>query len=395
MPLKTILRSAGLAALSVAGGLLLAEGGLRLYGNWYRAARASAAPAGGVKLLCVGDSFTYGLGARPGEDYPAQLQRRLDAAYGPGAYSVINAGVPGQNSSELADSLGPLLEEHAPGFVLVLTGANNYAVRNSHFFLFAPGEVSFLRLTALRADALFSRLKVYRFFRLGGRALAARLAALTYRPRPCAPASAAALTHAAKAFDRHEFKKAAAVLEQALAVDGACAELHFQTGKMLFYFRDLPAAFVRFRSGRDLDPGHPFVRTFLAQEIPLLRPETAARAMDKLLAYDLRVIHETAARSGARTVIQTYPFATDGQRDWIRRDAAAEFSLPFVDHHAAFLPLLKSGKAGLYLSGDEPDLLVSHPNGTGYALMADNLLDALEKLRVLESAAPAGPREAS
>lgn len=48
--------------------------------------------AGKVKILCLGDSITYGYGVDDAHTYPARLQAALDAEY-PGRYSVLNGGV--------------------------------------------------------------------------------------------------------------------------------------------------------------------------------------------------------------------------------------------------------------------------------------------------------------
>lgn len=54
---------------------------------------------GAVKIACVGDSITEGHGIseslRPTSSYPAQLQTKLDATYGEGAYEVGNFGFGG------------------------------------------------------------------------------------------------------------------------------------------------------------------------------------------------------------------------------------------------------------------------------------------------------------
>lgn len=376
--MKTFLQRSALAVFGLLLGLLLAEGGLRAYGAYLRYSRAgSAAPAAGTRILCVGDSFTYGVGAPEGASYPAHLQQLLDGDYGPKAYSVINEGVPGQNSSELAARLDFLLTAHRPGVLLILTGANNYSLRNTNFFLFAPDEISAAARAALRADSLFSGLKVYRLIKFSGRALMESLRKTTYSPPPCTAPSQAALAGAQAEFDRKDFAKASAMLEEALAGDTACAELSFQAGRMSFYYRDFPAAFRHFRRGKDLDPRHPFVKIFLSQEIPLLRPQSAAAALDKLLGYDLSFICEAALRAGAIPVIQTYPFGTDGQRDAVRKEAAARFAAPLVDHRTVFLPLTAGPKFRDYLSGDEPDLMASHPNSAGYALMARSLREGI------------------
>jgi lysophospholipase L1-like esterase len=51
---------------------------------------ATPARCAPVKVACVGDSITFGMGAHRGWDYPSQLQRMLGAGY-----VVRNFGVPG------------------------------------------------------------------------------------------------------------------------------------------------------------------------------------------------------------------------------------------------------------------------------------------------------------
>ena len=58
-------------------------------------------------VLCIGDSFTFGLGASdeqhrpyPTQSYPAQLQRVLDRR-APDTWHVVNRGFPGMTSREL------------------------------------------------------------------------------------------------------------------------------------------------------------------------------------------------------------------------------------------------------------------------------------------------------
>ncbi len=371
--MKAFARRAAAAAAGLLLALLLAEGGLRLLGAAVRYSRTKP-PSSGTRVLCVGDSFTYGIGAAKGESYPDHLQRLLDAAYGPGAYAVINEGVPAQNSSELAARLDYLLSVHRPAALIVLTGANNYSLRNTNFFLFAPEELTARERLALRADSLLSHLKTYRLIRFAGKGAMDRARELIHSPPRCLPASQRALDKAMKEFDGKDFRAAAATLEAAIKEDPSCAELSFQAGRMQFYFRDFPKAFGHFRRGKELDPRHPFIKIFLSQEIPLLRPQTAARALEKLLAYDLAQICAAAREAGAKVIVQTYPFGTDSQRDEARKAAAREAGAVLADQRAVFLPLTAGPKFKEYLSGDEPDLMASHPNAKGYRLMAETVL---------------------
>jgi lysophospholipase L1-like esterase len=76
-----------------------------------------------VRILCVGDSHTYGVGVAPEQSYPSQLEGMLRAR---GVRArVVNAGVPGLNSTQLRERIAAKLAEHRPHVVLVWVGANN------------------------------------------------------------------------------------------------------------------------------------------------------------------------------------------------------------------------------------------------------------------------------
>lgn len=94
---------------------------------WSRleAERNAAPAAADTTLLCVGDSFTYGLGASErSRSYPAVLQQRLDAAR-PGAFAVVNRGVPGQASADVVRRLDRALASLRPRTVYLLIGCND------------------------------------------------------------------------------------------------------------------------------------------------------------------------------------------------------------------------------------------------------------------------------
>jgi len=83
-----------------------------------RAPRYAAIPAGST-ALALGDSLTHGTGATAEAAYPA----RLAALTG---WTVVNAGVPGNTSTQARGRLAPLLAEHAPKLVLLSIGGNDF-----------------------------------------------------------------------------------------------------------------------------------------------------------------------------------------------------------------------------------------------------------------------------
>ncbi len=79
-----------------------------------------------IRILCLGDSFTFGSGANPEFSYPAQLQRMLNDKMPKKSFEVINLGSPGKNSSLLAQELPQIIKNYKPDIVLVMIGINDY-----------------------------------------------------------------------------------------------------------------------------------------------------------------------------------------------------------------------------------------------------------------------------
>jgi len=81
----------------------------------------------GYRILCIGDSFTYGLGAAHDLDYPTQLARMLGSRYPEGKFQVMNRGRCSYNTTQIiSDFQAALREGTAPDLVILLGGGNNY-----------------------------------------------------------------------------------------------------------------------------------------------------------------------------------------------------------------------------------------------------------------------------
>jgi hypothetical protein len=120
---RRLLEAAGVLVLT----LLVLEGALQLAGLLVpRLLTRAVEPSGdGLRILCVGDSHTYGAGAALVESYPRLLQEDLARRHPGRRFEVLNLGVPGMNSAQVANRIEGWIGELDPDLVIVWVGVNN------------------------------------------------------------------------------------------------------------------------------------------------------------------------------------------------------------------------------------------------------------------------------
>ena len=120
--LKRTARATGTLVVVVLLAAVLAEVTLQVASLFARdRAGAGWRPGATYKVLCVGDSHTYGAGEPEQDSYPAQLQGFLDER-APGRYAVLNLGVPGMNTAQVLRRLPVLVARFDPDLVVVWAG---------------------------------------------------------------------------------------------------------------------------------------------------------------------------------------------------------------------------------------------------------------------------------
>jgi hypothetical protein len=89
---------------------------------------AYAKPPGVHRLLCLGDSFTFGYGVDEAETFPRQLEKLLNAGSSVAVrWEVINAGVPGTGTAHQLAYFNLEGHKYEPDFVLLcICGTNDF-----------------------------------------------------------------------------------------------------------------------------------------------------------------------------------------------------------------------------------------------------------------------------
>ncbi|MBK9383918.1 MAG: SGNH/GDSL hydrolase family protein [Planctomycetes bacterium] len=165
-----------LALLSALCTVALVEGSLRIVA----ALRTGRAPldlgpklrADGTqvrRVLCLGDSNTYGLYERTEDAWPAKVEALLnEAAPVRTAFELVNEGFPGQNSSDLRTRCAAAIDRCDPDLLVIWVGKNNtWSTRNMEPYL--EGE------SAAAGPPILRDLLIYRLFRtLEGRHVSER-----------------------------------------------------------------------------------------------------------------------------------------------------------------------------------------------------------------------------
>lgn len=167
--------------------LAVAEGSLRVLGHLYRrpidlahgggGSRASFA-GGDYTILCIGDSWTHGLSQVP---WPEALATRLEAEGTGTGFHVLNAGIPGNNSSQALHRLERLLERGRVDMVIVFIGNNDHQnLAESEYWRFDGRGRAWTSLLAARSRAVLHDSRLYKVARNAARHCAGESTLDTY-----------------------------------------------------------------------------------------------------------------------------------------------------------------------------------------------------------------------
>lgn len=123
---------------------------------------------GDFNILCVGDSFTYGLEVSLEESYPRQLESILNKVQQKRHINVINLSISGYNSSQCLGFLEAKFDFYNPKIILVMAGMNNCwnFVDSSYFQIKQFRYSNPLNFRMRFIDALLCRLRTYKLIKV-------------------------------------------------------------------------------------------------------------------------------------------------------------------------------------------------------------------------------------
>ncbi len=397
-------RMLGRASLALGGlvvALVLVELGLRLAAPLLSPPAKPPTDAAGWRVLCVGDSFVYGLGSEDGRGMCEHLQELLDQHWGPGVASVHNEGAPGFNSSQVADRFEGWLERYDPQAVVLLVGHNNgWNYNDLHLGLIDGGAELWLArslggLRLVRLQRLVTRYARYGGAGSDGQALKPELEAWSHGARKQAkeqksrqqiqeleqrlaahPEDVFSMMRLALALeDSGRDGDASAWRERARLTDaGAVGRLEAAQYRVERFHQE------QSQRGEDLhlreDPGidAALFESFAADTPADALLDEQRRVLDAVLRADLEWMATSARERGAALVVSSYPQTKHA--DGVLARTAAELELGFVDQQAGFEERLAA----------QDDLsrwfvLDGHCTSAGYRIMAENLAPAVLALR--------------
>jgi tetratricopeptide (TPR) repeat protein len=121
-----------LISVGIVLALLIIELSINIYGLLYLNTRHNPLPLKKtnqqITILCLGDSFTYGLNVNRQSSYPFQLEKILNKFNQKNKYIVLNRGIPGTNSSSQAYKLNDYIRDLNPDIIILLTGNTDFGV---------------------------------------------------------------------------------------------------------------------------------------------------------------------------------------------------------------------------------------------------------------------------
>lgn len=418
MVFKDMIKKAIASSLGLIFILLALEIALRIIGiiNLRKSGTAPTAIrySGTYIILCLGDSWTGGIGAPEGKDYPSQLEAMLNTRYPQKKFKVINYGRGSYNTTQvLTDLQNTLKSKIKPDLVILLCGdANFWNYWGYHTYL--EGQ----KFSALIQDYLY-RIRIYKLFKLLFMNLRAKFTGSAIPGEvknnfikevpPIMPESECYkkgllylqqgdYDQAAKWFRkgieinpedvkcycevtriyvlRHEYNKADEFVAEAI---GLCPKYrnNFIMNYMLIRDYEGKKAFLDRLSKKCL-LWDDYIAALKNMETGTKEKEEGQ--IKRWIISDTEKMIKICRDNNIKIILQNYAKNVNRQKEAnnISYNIAKNNLIPFVDNFGVFLSL-KNAKGSIdeYFTPDG-----GHPNSKGYMIMAENILNKIAQSQI-------------
>lgn len=336
-------------------------------------------------ILCVGDSFTYGVGASQGYSYPEQLGGLLNKNFPEREFEVLNLGLPGSNSSQALKALPGQIKDYLPELVIIWVGANNcWNFTDTNYFLFA--DRMNIRIFLRKTDShLYNKSRAYKL-------LKHIFINLRKRIEDNPPKDLIEVDHTAAEKQQRALAEAQALIEEDKTNRKPILEklknayelnkdLEFIVGLLKKYYpvKDFSSMLIAFfESVGDKDRLREIRRTGVynensSRDFNLGYKDSHKQAYDRLLQYDLEKMINAAKENNIEVILLTYnsdDIERGGDNVIIRR-LADRNGISCVDTAAIFRNLLQDHKFEDFFVSD------GHHNNAGYKVIAEAIYKIL------------------
>ena len=125
-----------------------------------------AAASGEYRIFCIGESTTWGMGAKDPstQSYPRQLENMLNEEFKDIDIKVFHDQAVGKNTSEISDKLPLWLKKYQPNLAIIMCGANNWwNLNRSNILLFNKNKT--INILGCRMLIFLDKFRTWKLFK--------------------------------------------------------------------------------------------------------------------------------------------------------------------------------------------------------------------------------------
>lgn len=372
-------------------GIILIECGLNVAGWIYEAYRMKdelsyKKEKDTFRILCVGDSYTFGVGAPRDFSYPEQLENMLVKEFG-NQIKVINEGKPGWNSSQILKKLPSQIKNYNPNMVILLIGMNDSTnFTESNYYFLASNR---LERFVYRFDSLLMNLKSYKLLKtvwenliftiklkifesnINYRRIHKRKKSLSKNEKK----KIENLWNSIKQTEGDKEKKEK-ILKNILRINPYDSLAHETLWKDVYWpANNIKEALKHIEIYPYFDPEREKLKKMLIKGLPSYI--NGDIVYDKLFKPNLIKIFNIIKDEDIKLILQNYPQG-NGELNLVIEDISSFYKIPLVDNHNKFKKLKKelNYKLAIYFNLF-PD---RHPKRRSYKIMAKNIFKVIKPI---------------